>query len=153
MLFPRGYSISATREIDVPAEEIYAQLEHLPNWQSWSQWNPERVDNLTIEYGADGKSQRWSDIRGDGKLWITDQKKDESVQYQMRFANFPEMTSSIRLSGSEGTTVVSWNSDGVLPSRPLYGIFRHIYVSEMARQYEQSLDRLKAVVEKSEEKK
>ena len=86
-------------------------------------------------------------VRGDGKLWFTNQKADQRIDYRMRFANFPEMEASIVLEPNEGGTLVKWSSEGVLPSGPFYGFFRHGFVSGMTRQYEQSLGKLKAVVE------
>ena len=144
---PRSYSISTSQTMNVPADRIYQQIEGLPSWKAWSQWNPDRIKNLTIDYGADGKSQSWTDVRGDGKLWFTGQTENQRVDYQMRFANFPEMSSSIVLKEDNGKTTVSWTSEGVLPTRPLYGVFRHIYVNEMTNQYKLSLQRLQEVAE------
>ena len=146
-LLPHGYSLSASREISASPAEVYAQIDSTPKWKSWSQWDPDTIENLTVSYGADGKSQRWSDVRGDGKLWFTDQKADQRIDYRMRFANFPEMDASIILEPSSSGTLVTWNSEGVLPSGPFYGYFRHVFVSGMTRQYEQSLGKLKSVVE------
>jgi hypothetical protein len=146
LLLPRSYTISASRLIEAAPEAIYGQIDRLPDWKSWSQWNPERIKDLTIDYGADGKSQRWTDVRGDGKLWITDQSVNQRVDYKVRFGNRPEMDSSIVLKPAEGGTMVSLDSSGVLPKRPLFGVFRHIYVNEMTKQYGRNLERLSEVV-------
>lgn len=146
-LLPHGYSLTATQEISATPAEVYGQIDSLPDWKSWSQWDPDSIKDLTVTYGADGKSQRWTDVRGDGKLWVTGQKADERVDYRMRFSNFPEMEASIVLEPKDGGTLVTWNSDGVLPSGPFYGFFRHVFVNGMTRQYEQSLGKLKGVVE------
>ena len=146
-LLPHGYSFSATQQINATPAEVYAQIDSLPDWKSWSQWDPDSIDDLTVTYGADGKSQRWTDVRGDGKLWLTDQKADQRIDYRMRFADFPEMEASIVLEPRNDGTLVTWNSDGVLPSGPFYGYFRHVFVGGMTRQYEHSLGKLKRVVE------
>ena len=75
-LLPHGYSFSATQQINATPAEVYAQIDSLPDWKSWSQWDPDSIDDLTVTYGVDGKSQRWTDVRGDGKLWLTDQNAD-----------------------------------------------------------------------------
>jgi len=148
-LLPHGYSLSASREISASPADVYAQIDSTPKWKSWSQWNPDVIKDLTVSYGADGKSQRWTDVRGDGKLWFTDQKSDEQIDYRLRFANFPEMEASIILKPvNGGNTLVTWTSEGVLPSGPFYGYFRHVFVGGMTRQYQQSLDKLSGVVEK-----
>ena len=146
-LLPHDYALSAKTAINASPAEVYAHLESLPDWKAWSQWNPDAIEDLTVEYGADGKSQKWTDVRGNGKLWITDQQANERIDYQMRFANFPEMTSSIILTPEGDGTSVAWQSDGVLPSGPFYGFFRRVFVSGMTRQYETSLEKLKGVVE------
>jgi len=146
-LLPHGYSLSASREFSASPAEVYAQIDSTPKWKSWSQWDSDTIEDLTVSYGADGKSQRWTDVRGDGKLWFTDQKADQRIDYRMRFANFPEMDASIILEPKNGGTLVTWTSDGVLPSGPFYGYFRHVFVSGMTRQYQQSLDKLSTVIE------
>lgn len=148
-LLPHGYSFSATQQIAATPNEVYAQIDSLPDWKSWSQWDPDSIEDLTVTYGADGKSQRWTDVRGDGKLWFTEQKPDERIDYRLRFANFPEMEASIVLQPNEGGTLVTWSSEGVLPAGPFYGYFRHVFVSGMTRQYSHSLEKLKAVAEDS----
>jgi len=149
-LFPHNYAFETSREINASPQEVYQQIDSLPKWKSWSQWNPETVESLTIDYGADGRSQRWTDERGDGKLWFTDQQENQRIDYQLRFANFPEMTSSLVLTPTGDGTKVAWASEGVLPPGAFYGFFRHIFVHGMKIEYETSLDRLKAVVEGEE---
>ena len=150
-VLPHDYSLSATTEINAPPAEVYDRIDSLPDWKAWSQWDPDSIEDLTVNYGADGKSQTWTDVRGEGKLWFTDQKQNERIDFRLRFANFPEMTSSLVLTPSDDTTTVTWSSEGVLPSGPFYGFFRHIFASGMTRQYEQSLGKLKKIVEKVEE--
>jgi len=149
-LLPHGYSLSATQQINAAPNVVYSQIDSMPDWKSWSQWDPDSIKDLTVTYGADGKSQRWTDVRGDGKLWITDQKPDERIDYRMRFASFPEMDASIALTSKDGGTLVTWTSEGTLPSGPFYGYFRHVFVSGMTRQYQQSLSKLKKIIEDPE---
>jgi len=149
-LLPHGYTLSATQQIGATPDEVYARIDRLPDWKSWSQWDPDLIEDLTISYGADGKSQRWTDVRGEGKLWFIEQKPGERIDYRLRFANFPEMEASIVLEPKGGGTLVTWSSEGILPSGPFYGFFRHVFVSGMTRQYEHSLMKLKGVVEEPE---
>ncbi len=149
-LLPHGYSLSATAQIEATPAEVYRQIDSISDWKAWSQWDPDLIEDLTVNYGADGKSQTWTDVRGDGKLWFTNQQANERIDYQLRFSNFPEMTSSIVLTPSVDGTKVTWSSEGVLPSGPFYGFFRHIFESGMTRQYEQGLGKLKGVVESAD---
>lgn len=147
---PHGYQFTASIEIDAPPAEVYQRIDTTPEWQAWSQWNPDTIENLTVEYGVDGKSQNWTDVRGSGKLWFVDQKLNEQIDYRMRFANFPEMDATIRLDKNGSSTKVVWTSAGQLPPSPLYGFFRHIFEGQMKMQYEQSLTKLKQVIEQPE---
>jgi len=149
-LLPHDYSLSATMQIRATPAEVYQHLDSLPDWKAWSQWDPDSIKDLTVNYGADGKSQTWTDVRGQGKLWFTDQKENERIDYQLRFANFPEMNSSIVLTPSGDVTNVVWSSEGALPFGPFYGYTRHIFASGMTRQYEQSLGKLKRVAEEAD---
>lgn len=144
---PHGYEFTASIEIDAEPAEVYQQIDTTPEWQAWSQWNPDAIEDLTVDYGVDGKSQNWTDVRGSGKLWFVDEKVNEQIDYRMRFANFPEMEASIRLAKIDSGTKVVWSSEGQLPSSPFYGFFRHIFEGQMKMQYEQSLAKLKRVVE------
>jgi hypothetical protein len=144
---PHNYSLATSTTIKASPREVYAQIDLTPKWKAWSQWNSDEIKDLTVEYGADGKSQSWTDVRGTGKLWFVDQKQDQRIDYRMRFANFPEMDASIVLKAKGESTEVTWTSEGKLPSSPFYGFFRHIFVQQMQLQYDQSLQKLKTAVE------
>ena len=144
---PHGYSFSVSTEIQASATEVFDSIDNLPKWKTWSQWNPDEIQDLSVEYSSDGKSQKWTDVRGDGKLWFTGVDEPNRLDYEMRFSSFPEMKSSIILTPTGETTKVVWSSEGVLPSGPFYGYFRSVFESGMKRQYETSLQKLKRVVE------
>lgn len=146
-LLPRGYDISAQTTIADQPSAVYDRIDKLQDWKSWSHFNPDKIDSLQIEYGADGTSQSWTDVRGSGKLWFTDQVADKKVAYKLRFANFPEMDSTIELDSEGERTKVTWRSSGRLPWSPFYGFFRGVYENGMQMKYQQSLELLKAEVE------
>lgn len=152
-MLPRSYDFEQSVEIDRAAAEIFPYLNSLKKWPQWSQqFNVERIDQLVIKYnGTDegvGAAQTWTEIRGEGELWITESKLDESVTYANTFQNFPEMTSTFTLSREgESKTVVTWRSSGELPRTPLYGLMSSIFVTQMEYEYEKSLAGLKALVE------
>jgi exonuclease V gamma subunit len=94
----------------------------------------------------------WTDPRGNGKLWIVQSQSPETVDYLMRFGNFPEMESSIRLSPTGAdvdnpVTTVRWNSRGRLPGGPFYGVWAHQFSNHMQQRYQQWLVKLKAKME------
>jgi hypothetical protein len=156
-LLPRSYDFESATVIDAPAESVFDQVNTIKAWQDWSQWSPDHVEGLEVEYSGTkagvGAAQKWNDPRGDGKLWIIDSVPNQKVAYKLEFAGFPEMDSSIDLSpvaagaGEGAQTRVVWSSSGKLPGGPFYGFFSPFFANGMKHQYDASLERLKALVE------
>ena len=151
-LLPRSYSFTSEIEIADGPEKIFPMINSLQNWQQWSrQWNPDEIESLEIHYNGKpagvGAAQSWTDVRGSGKLWITESTADQSIEYEMTFANFPKMTSQIELFPENSMTRVKWSSQGTLPGGPFYGYFAAFFSSQMQSEYRSSLEKLKSVVE------
>lgn len=147
-MLPRAYSFETEIEIEASPETIFPKINSLERWQDWSrQWNPAEIEGLEIRYSGEssgiGATQTWTDIRGDGKLWITESTAHQSVKYESLFANFPKMTSEIVLIPVEGKTRVKWSSSGRLPGGPFYGFFGSFFSIQMKAEYERSLEKLK----------
>lgn len=152
-LLPRSYDFQQSVEINGPAEEIFPYLNSLKKWPQWSQqFNMQVIDGLVIKYsGTDegvGAAQTWTEIRGSGKIWISESSPSEALTYEGEFHNFPKMTSGFTLdSAGENKTLVTWRSAGQLPRTPLYGLMAPIFSTQMGHEYEKSLAALKALVE------
>lgn len=151
-LLPRAYSFSSEIEIQASPETIFPKINSLSQWQSWSlQWNPAKIEGLQINYSGEpegvGATQNWTDIRGDGKLWITKSVPQQSVTYESLFDNFPKMTSTMELVPDGGNTRVVWSSEGRLPGGPFYGFFGSFFSIHMKAEYERSLEKLKMICE------
>ena len=152
-LLPRGYDFQRSVEIDRPAAEVFPYLNSLEKWPQWSQqFNLQHIEE--IKYGGEDEGVNaaltWTEIRGTGKLWITESKPNEALAYESEFQGFPKMSSTFTLDEeSENTTVVTWRSTGQLPRAPLYGLMNAIsvYETHMEYQYEESLAALKELVE------
>ena len=154
-LLPRSYDFSTQIEINSPATEIFPQINTISNWKNWTQWNPADIPDLTVQYsGADageGATQTWKDVRGHGKLWITKSVPGKEIEYDMDFANFPTMAGRIQIDKlSESRSVVRWSSSGKLPGGPFYGFFAPFFSTQMKNQYNDSLAKLKNLVESNE---
>jgi hypothetical protein len=159
-LLPRSYDFERSIVINVPAEEIFPLLNSPQRWPEWSrQWGGELAEqlDLDIQYNGEaagvGAAQTWSDPRGSGKLWITESTPNELVEFEVLLANFPPMTSQLELNpNSETATRVTWHSEGTLPGGPFYGYFGGFFSTQMGYEYENSLTKLKSVLEKKAEK-
>ena len=152
-VLPRDYRIESTVTIDAPAESVFPMINNLPNWQTWSTWNEEQVDSLRIQYGdakaGVGAIQTWTDARGSGKLWITESESPTSIEYRMKFGNFPEMSSRMELTPVPQGSVLKWSSRGRLPDGPFYGYAALLFPRQMTHQNDLSLQRLKSLCEGS----
>ena len=151
-LLPRSYDFSTQIEVNSPAKEIFPQINTISNWKNWTQWNPADIPGLTVQYSGEeageGATQTWKDVRGHGKLWITKSVPGKEIAYNMDFANFPTMTGRIEISElGESQSVVRWSSRGKLPGGPFYGFFAPFFSTQMKNQYDQSLAKLKNLVE------
>lgn len=151
-LLPRSYSFTTEIEISATPEEIFPELNSLRNWTHWSrQWNPEKIESLVISYNGEpagkGAAQSWTDIRGSGKLWITESLPPRSITYEMTFEGFPKMVSEFELAPTESVTRVLWSSEGRLPGGPFYGYFGWFFSAQMKSEYQMSLESLKSYVE------
>ena len=148
---PRDYDFQTTRQIDADPALVFSMINELPNWQQWSNWNPERVEDLKIQIGeikqGVGAVQTWTDARDSRKLWITGSVENRSVEYQLKFGDFPEMSNLFELRPVAGGTHVTWTSQGRLPEGPFYGYFAMIFPTQMQYQYEHSLQRLAEILE------
>lgn len=153
-LLPRNYDFSSEIEIAAPADEIFPEINQLSKWQTWSHWNPVDVPGLTVQYTGnetgEGSTQSWTEVRGEGKLWITKSVPPERVEYEMLFANFPKMSGSISLSESGESTMVRWSNRGRLPNGPFYGFFAPFFSTQMQAVYDQSLQRLEKKIKQGQ---
>ena len=132
---------------------VFALINELQQWESWSPWSPERIEALKVTYGTPnagkGASQSWTEPRGSGKLWITETEPGLRVAYEMKFGDFPEMSSEFNIEAIDDSHCkVIWTSAGKLPGGPFYGYLSFIFESGMQYEYDQGLSRLKEVAEK-----
>jgi hypothetical protein len=154
-LLPRSYSFVSEVSIASSQQEIFQKINSLKEWQAWSkQWNPNEIEGLEIRYNGEsegvGAAQSWTDVRGNGKLWITKSKPFRLIEYDMEFGSFPKMISQIELKPAGDQVCVTWSSQGRLPGGPFYGYFAPFFSSQMQAEYERSLENLKRVVESNE---
>ncbi len=152
-LLPRNFESTSSVFIETEPEEIFQQLNTMKMWSNWSMWNAQDIVGLDVDYSGPpsgvGATQSWHEPRGEGKLWITGSQPNEKVNFASRFANFPEMLSSISLTPEKGGTRVEWKSTGSLPGGPFYGWFGLTFADSLSAEYKKSLQRLKRQCEQN----
>lgn len=150
-LLPRSYDFESQVQIEASPKRVFDEVNTIANWRDWTQWNPERIPDLEVKYSGSetgvGATQSWTDVRGSGKLWITESQPDQLIVYEMVFANFPRMTSRIEIQPIGEQTHVRWSSQGKLPGGPFYGFFAPFFSTQMGYEYERNLDELKQKLE------
>ncbi len=152
-LLPRDFQTSTSVVIQATPEQVFPYVSDLQRWQSWSPWNAHDNSQLTVELGASttgvGATQTWSEPRGEGKLWITAVDPPGSIGFSSRFSNWPQMDSSIDLHAEGNATRVTWRSAGSMPGGPFYGWLGMMFSSSLDEEYNKSLQRLRATVDRN----
>jgi len=152
-LIPRGFETSSHVVIKATPAEIFPHINTIKMWSNWTMWNEHEIKGLKVDYSGPlsgvGAIQKWTEPRGEGKLWIIESLQDQQVNFASTFANFPEMQSSFTLTPVDGGTRVEWKSAGALPKGPFYGWFGLTFADSLAREYKKSLEKLKRTIESS----
>lgn len=150
-LLPRKFLIEQKIEVAAPIEVVFGQVNDLHNWQEWSPWRSELLGGELIQIGepfaGSGAKMSWNDPRGAGKLWLTDSQVPNRIAYEFMAAGFREIRGEFRFTPEETGTRVTWTCRGQLPGGPFYGFFGFMFRGEMERQFQTSLQRLKAASE------
>ena len=153
---PMADTFTVTRSIEIaaPADQIYPHLADFKRWTSWSPW--EALDpNMERGYsGAEegvGAVYTWSGNRkaGSGRMEIAEAHEPSEIRVALDFIKpfKSSNTTSFTLDPRGGTTHVVWTMVG--PSTmftKIMGIFKSMD-SMIGPDFENGLNRLKAVVE------
>ena len=151
-MISRDFDVATSIEIDAPVEKVFSEVNRIRRWNKWTMWSPNRIADLTLEFSGseegEGAVQEWTELRGKGKLWITESVKNQKVAFTSSFGKFPDMDSEITLEAlPNGGTKVTWSSVGALPSGPFYGWFGMTFSDALRVEYDKSLDLLKKLCE------
>ncbi len=150
-LLPRAFETSSSVKIEASPEVVFRQINIMKYWSNWSMWNEHDISGLRVEYSGPesgvGAMQKWTELRGDGQLRITESVPNQKLSFVSSFSNFPEMDSNLMLTPDGNSTNVVWTSVGTLPSGPFYGWFGITFGDSLAVEYKKALDRLKRVCE------
>jgi hypothetical protein len=116
---PAQFSISRSRALTAPPEQVHAYVSDLRNWQDWSPW--ERLDPaLQREYsGAEsgpGASYAWSGNQdvGKGRMTITESEPGRSLTLRLEFLEPLTTTNTTRFEfePSGSGTQATWSMSG-----------------------------------------
>jgi effector-binding domain-containing protein len=146
-----------SKVISASPELLFAQVNDLKNWESWSPWH-ELDPDMKLEYSSanpvgDGEWYKWEgdDKVGSGKLTILESNPVERIKTQMEFMQAGEPAFSDWIfEPVEGGTKVTWTFEGDMSGlNKWFGLLMDFFLGP---QYEQGLHLLDSVATSMPEK-
>lgn len=116
-ILPAKVHLERASTVTAPVDKVFAQVNVLKNWESWSPWH--KLDpKMKLEYfgpaSGKGASYAWtSDHKnvGSGKLTITDVKENEKIVTSIEFGGRGTSYASFTFAKVDGGTKVVWGMD------------------------------------------
>lgn len=117
---PDTYHVERSRQIDAPADVVFAHLDDLKAWTAWSPW--EKLDpnvKRTFEGPAKGVGAAYSwegskDV-GKGNMTVTQSTPPTAISYRLQFiepfASIAVASFTLEPDGDRAVTV-TWSMDG-----------------------------------------
>jgi hypothetical protein len=159
-LLPRTMHVERSTVIDAPAEVVFAEVNDLRRWETWTPWGKDRDPSVELKYSesAVGKGAwfTWtSEELGSGKLEISDAVVAKSIAMRLHFdggmsgpANCGFKFEPTSFKGDARRVTVIWYCDadmGVWPPGRYFGLFMD---KILGSDYERGLANLKQVAER-----
>ena len=154
-LMPGTTHIERAIDINVPAVDVFNQVNELKNWSNWSPWaklDPNTVWKYSEPSSAGlGAYYTWASEQsnvGKGKVTILESKPNELVRNRMEFAGQGEAMSNFILTAKDtASTKLVWtfeSDNGLNPFSRWMGLFMD---KMLGPDYEKGLANMKAYCE------
>lgn len=154
-LRPNHFRLQRTATIAASPEAIYAELEDLRRWQTWSPWediDPALRRTYSGPATGTGSVYEWASDNakaGEGRMTITEARVPSKLLIQLDFIKPIRATNTAEftLQAQDGGTVVTWAMYG--PSPFVSRLFGLIFNMDkmIGADFEKGLSRLKALTE------
>lgn len=147
ILLPGTWAAQRSITIEAPPEVIYPYLDAPARWDEWTSWEDLESTFDGPERG-EGASRRWGDdVYGSGAFTIMEATEARRVRYRVVVAEGAMRTDGeLVLEPGPGGTVVTWREEGDFGWNPLMGYVALTMDRRQARQLEDGLRRLKALI-------
>lgn len=116
---PDSFRIERSLRVTAPADEVFAQVNDLHNWEQWSPWTKRDPDmSKTYEGSAAGVGAvyRWSGNKevGKGSNTIVESRPGELIRMQLEFLQPFQASNEVlfRFVPEGQSTRVSWSMSG-----------------------------------------
>jgi ribosome-associated toxin RatA of RatAB toxin-antitoxin module len=150
-LIPSQVHVERTIEISAPAEQVFANVNDLKKWETWSPWYAAEPDAKYDYSGADsgvGAKVAWDGkIVGKGTQEITRSEQNSRIETELDFMEQGKATAFWTFDESGGLTKVTWGFDTDMGMNPVARYFGLVMDSMLGPDYEKGLAKLKEVCE------
>jgi hypothetical protein len=152
---PDKYHVERSQKIEAPSDVVFAHMNDLKAWASWSPWD--KLDaNMKKTYEGPAKgvgaSYAWegNDKVGKGKMTITDTQPTTKVAYKLEFIEpFAAVAATgfnIKPEGEKAVSVTWWMDGNNDFMGKLFGLFMNMDKA-IGDDFEKGLATLKTVTE------
>ncbi len=155
-LQPGTFSVQRSAIIVAPAATVFAQVNDLAAWNTWSPWknlDPNPKSTLSTPSAGKGATFTWAGNNkiGEGSLTILDSKPDELVEIEQMFIRpFPgKARITFSFSPVDSGTQVTWKMDGTNNFAGKAMCLVMDMDAMLGKDFAQGLANIKTVVEKS----
>ena len=116
------YEFEETITITSTRKQVFAKINSLENWASWSAWSHTENPGLQVEYygpeNGKGAGQTFMHKKGTGKIEIIESDPEKNVELEMKFGGAQPVYHSIEIDKSGKDVNVTWKVHGEMD----YGI-------------------------------
>lgn len=154
LIQPTHYEIERSAEIDAPKEAIFAKINNLETWPSWSPFK-EEDPTMTTQMGEKtvglGASYSWDgEESGQGEMTVTEVEAPTFQKTALKFDGQDGGEGWFKLAdGENGGTKTSWGwaMDVPYPMNSMMIFMAGKMERDMNRMFDRGLEKLKGIVE------
>ena len=143
-------NISKSITINAPVDKVFENLNDFNHWTAWSPWLIQEPE-AQVKVSDDAKFYSWEGDRvGSGNMKITNEKQNESIDYDLNFLkpwkSYAKVRFEVKSNGKK--TDVTWLMDSSLPFFMFW--MKKMMTAFVGMDYERGLYMLKDYVEDGE---
>jgi uncharacterized protein YndB with AHSA1/START domain len=116
---PSDFCITRSGTISAPPADVFAQVNDLQKWETWSPWaklDPKATNSFTGPSSGIGAAMSWSGNNkvGVGSMTITESKPYELIRFKLEFLKpfKATNTSEFIFKAVDNQTTVTWSMKG-----------------------------------------
>ena len=116
---PDEFSVARTASFAAPAPVVFAQVNELKRWETWSPWqkkDPQAKNSYAGPAAGAGASMSWAGNKevGEGRMTIVESRPAQLVRFKLEFFKPFAATNSAEFAFKEegGRTAVTWTMRG-----------------------------------------